>query len=81
MDFPAARRIMVDSQIRPNDVTEPALVAAIMDVAREAFVPASRKNVAYSELEIETSQGRALWTPRDFSKLVKAAEPQRKILL
>ena len=77
MDFSAARRVMVDSQIRPNDVTEPALVAAIMNVAREAFVPASRKAVAYSELEIETSQGRALWTPRDFSKLLKNAEPQR----
>ena len=77
MDFSAAHRIMVDSQIRPNDVTEPALVAAIMNVAREAFVPASRKAVAYSELKIETSEGRALWTPRDFSKLLKIAEPQR----
>jgi len=52
MDFAAARRIMVDSQIRPNDVTDPDLVSALMRVAREAFVPASRKGVAYSEMEI-----------------------------
>lgn len=77
MDFAAARRIMVDSQIRPNDVTDPALVSALLNVAREAFVPASRKGVAYSELEIETSAGRALWTPRDFSKLLKVLEPDR----
>lgn len=75
MDFAAARRIMVDSQIRPNDVTEPDLVSALLKIEREAFVPASRKGVAYSELEIETSEGRHLWTPRDFSKLVKYLEP------
>ena len=75
MDFAAARRIMVDSQIRPNDVTDPNIVAAFLSVAREAFVPASRKEVAYSEMQIETSEGRALWRPRDFSKLLKAAEP------
>jgi len=78
MDFAAARRIMVDSQIRPNDVTEPSLVSALLTVAREAFVPASRRGVAYSELEIETSEGRALWTPLDFSKLLKAVEPGRE---
>lgn len=77
MDFAAARRIMVDSQIRPNDVTDPDLVAAFMAVAREAFVPVSRKQVAYSEMEIETSPERSLWTPLDFSKLLKAAEPDQ----
>lgn len=77
MDYAAARRIMVDTQIRPNDVTDPDLVAALLSVAREEFVPASRKGVAYSELEIETSEGRSLWIPRDFSKLVKAIDPQR----
>lgn len=77
MDFPAARRIMVDSQVRPNNVTDPELVGALLRVEREAFVPVSRKSVAYSELVIETSEGRALWTPRDFSKLVKAMDPQR----
>lgn len=78
MDFAAARRIMVDSQIRPNDVTEPDLVSALLSVAREAFVPVSRRGVAYSELEIETSEGRAIWTPLDFSKLLKGVDPQRE---
>lgn len=77
MDFAAARRIMVDSQIRPSNVTDPEIVAALLSVPRETFVPASRRGVAYSELEIETSEGRALWTPRDFSKLLKALDPQR----
>ena len=76
MNFEAAREIMVDSQIRPNDVSDPEIVHAFLHTPREAFVPATRKPVAYSELEIETSEGRALWTPRDTGKLLKKAEIQ-----
>lgn len=75
MEFNNARRIMVDSQIRPNDVTEPRIVAAFLKVAREDFVPESHKALAYSEAEITTSPGRALWIPRDFAKLVKHLAP------
>jgi len=74
MNFEAAREIMVDSQIRPNDVSDPHIVHAFMRTPREAFVPATRKPVAYSELEIETSEGRALWTARDTAKLIKMAD-------
>ena len=74
MNFDAAREIMVDSQIRPNDVSDPEIVHAFMRTPREAFVPATRKPVAYSELEIETSEGRALWTARDMAKLLKLAQ-------
>jgi protein-L-isoaspartate(D-aspartate) O-methyltransferase len=74
MDYDLAREIMVDSQIRPNDVTDPQLVAAFMKTPREVFVPEGRRGVAYSELEIVTSPGRALWIPRDTAKLMKMAE-------
>jgi len=73
MDFDLAREIMVDSQIRPNDVTDPAIVSAFLRTPREEFVPSSRRPVAYSEMEIETSEGRSLWTPRDTAKLIKLA--------
>lgn len=74
MDYDQAREIMVDSQIRPNDVTDPRIVGAFLRTPREVFVPNSRKGVAYSELEIETSPGRALWIARDTAKLIKMAE-------
>jgi len=76
MDFDKAREIMVDSQIRPDDVTEPAIVGAFLRTPREVFVPNARKGVAYSELEIATSPGRALWIPRDTAKLIKMAAIQ-----
>lgn len=71
-----ARRNMVDSQIRTDGVTQPAIVQAFLSVPREAFLPSRSVSLAYSELEIETSPGRALWTPRDFAKLIKAVDPR-----
>lgn len=83
MDFAQAREIMVDSQIRPNDVADPAIVAAFLRTPRELFVPEARRGVAYSELEITTSPGRALWTPRDTAKLIKLAaiKPEDTVLV
>ena len=76
MDFAAARKIMVDSQIRPNDVTDPDIVRAFMTVPREAFLPASKQSIAYSEMEITTGEARAMWLPRDLAKMVKALDPK-----
>ncbi len=74
MDFARAREIMVDSQIRPNDVTDPGIVSAFLRTPREVFTPADKQGIAYSEHEITTSPGRALWTPRDTAKLIKLAD-------
>lgn len=63
---------MIDSQVRPNDVTDRRLISAMSAVAREAFVPASRRAVAYAEMPIETAPGRWMMAARDFSKLVNA---------
>lgn len=76
MNFEALRRTMVDTQIRVNDVTDYEIVDAFLAVPREKFVPKSARAIAYSEIEIETSDERALWTPRDFAKLLKAAQPK-----
>ena len=76
MNFDTLRRTMVDTQIRVNDVTDFDIVDAFLTVPRELFVPKTARSIAYSEIEIQTSPGRALWTPRDFAKLLKASEPK-----
>lgn len=76
MDFAKMRQVMVDSQIRPNDVTDPEIVSAFLHTPREAFVPKPDQPVAYAEYEIPTSEGRALWTPRDLGKIIKALDPE-----
>lgn len=74
IDFAAARKHMLDSQVRPNDVTEPRLLAALESLPREAFLPSRLKDVAYVEREIVYSPGRRLLTARDFAKLAAAAD-------
>ncbi|WP_084419257.1 protein-L-isoaspartate O-methyltransferase family protein [Henriciella litoralis] len=76
MDFAKMRQIMVDSQIRPSDVTNPDIVSAFLHTPREAFVPKSEQSIAYAEYEIQTSDGRAMWKPRDIGKMIKALSPQ-----
>ena len=74
MDFAAARKVMVDSQVRVNDVTDRELQAALLTVARERFLPAERAFAAYAEIEPEIANGRRLMLPRDLSKLLMAVD-------
>lgn len=72
-DFAAARRAMVDCQVRPADVTRYAIIEALLWAPRERFVPKSRRDVAYAEAEIPLGQGRVLLAPRTFAKMLEAA--------
>lgn len=74
MDFAAARKVMVDSQVRVNDVTDRALQAALLAVPRERFLPAERAYSAYAEMEPEIAGGRRLMLARDLSKLLMALD-------
>jgi len=76
MDFAKLRRVMVDSQVRVNDVTSTGVVSAFSTVPREVFVPKGMRASAYAELEIETSDNRALWLPRDLGKILVALEAE-----
>ena len=76
MDYNSARKIMVDSQVRVNDVTDRALQAAMLAVPRERFVPADRAFSAYAEIEPEIAGGRQLMLARDLSKLLMALTPR-----
>jgi protein-L-isoaspartate(D-aspartate) O-methyltransferase len=74
MDFAAARKIMVDSQVRVNDVTDRGLQAALLATPRERFLPPARAWSAYAEIEPEIAGGRCLMLARDLSKLLMALD-------
>lgn len=76
MDFARAREMMVESQVRTNDVTEPRVLHAMRTVPRERFAPAQKRSLAYADLELEIAPGRTLLRPRDLSKLIVALNPQ-----
>ena len=74
MDFAAARKVMVDSQVRVNDVTDRALQAALLAVPRERFCAPDRAFAAYAEVSPEIAGGRRLMAARDVAKLLQASE-------
>lgn len=75
-EFEQARKHMVDSQIRPSDVTDRRLIAAFLNTPRELFVPRSRRASAYADSQVVTSDNRTLMRPRDMAKLIHAADIQ-----
>jgi protein-L-isoaspartate(D-aspartate) O-methyltransferase len=72
-DSARARRNMVDGQVRTADVTNPDLIAALLDVPRERFVSAGLEAQAYLDGEIAIAPGRALPRPMVLARLLQAA--------
>jgi protein-L-isoaspartate(D-aspartate) O-methyltransferase len=78
-DFNAARRMMVDGQLRTFDITDQDVLAAMLAVPRERFVPAASAGIAYLDTEIPVGGhgGRRLLQPMIFGKMLQAAEIAR----
>lgn len=74
MDFVAARKVMVDSQVRVNDVTDRGLQAALMAVPRERFCAVDRAWSAYGEVEVPIAGDRRLMQAREVAKLLQALD-------
>ena len=75
MDFDTARRNMVDSQIRPNNVTEERLIGAMASLPREAFVASEYQGVAYIDDAVPLGNGRHMMAPMVMARLIEAASP------
>jgi protein-L-isoaspartate(D-aspartate) O-methyltransferase len=67
----AARKNMVDGQLRPNRVTDPRLIAAMGDLPRERFLPAGLAARAYADEDVPLPNGRALIEPMVIARLVQ----------
>ena len=74
-DFAQARRMMVEGQIRTNDVTELNVLAAFDEVPRERFVPERWQAIAYldRDVPVQESGGRCLLKPMVLAKLIQVA--------
>lgn len=74
--FAAARQHMVDGQIRTSDVTDTRILAAMLSLPREAFVPESQRPLAYLDLDIALADapGRYLVKPVIIARLLQAVD-------
>ena len=75
-DFAAARRNMVEGQVRTADVTDLRIQSAMLEIPRERFVPSALADLAYLDLDLPVgkSGSRRLLKPMVFAKLIHAAE-------
>ena len=75
-DYAARRTIMVDTQVRPSDVTKFPIIEAMLAVPRERFVPTAARETAYMGEHVALGQGRVVLDPRTFSKMLDALDIQ-----
>ncbi|BBF92524.1 protein-L-isoaspartate O-methyltransferase [Blastochloris tepida] len=84
IDFVTLRRNMVNGQVRTNGVTDPALIAALMEIPREAFVPESQRALAYrdDDLPIGGEGPRYLLEPLTLARMIQALnlQPGERVL-
>jgi protein-L-isoaspartate(D-aspartate) O-methyltransferase len=78
VDFAAARRLMVDGQVRTADVTDLRLLAAMLELPRERFFPGDKAALAYLDIDVPVSDAgrpvRHLLKPMVLARLIQAAE-------
>lgn len=73
-DYAARRLMMVDTQIRPSDVTKFPIIDAMLTVPREKFVPRELREAAYAEDSLPLGKGRVLLEPRTLAKMLDALQ-------
>ena len=75
-EFENRRVMMVDTQVRPSDVTKFPIIDAMLSVPREAYVPDHRREAAYVGENLDIGQGRVLLEARTLAKLLDALDIQ-----
>ncbi len=69
-DFSTRRMMMVDTQVRPSDVTKYPIIAAMLAVPRESFVPDAQREAAYAGLNVALAPNRVVLEARSLAKLL-----------
>lgn len=75
-DFPARRVMMVDTQVRPSDVTKFPIIEAMLAVPREVYLPRALQEAAYMGENLTIAPGRVMLEPRTLAKLLDALDIQ-----
>lgn len=74
LDYARARLTMVESQVKPNNVTDPRLLDALLAVPREVFLAPSWRGVAYADEDLPIAPGRYMAAAMPIARLIDVAE-------
>lgn len=75
-EFASRRTTMVDTQVRPSDVTKFPIIDAMLTVPREVYVPDDRREAAYVGENLTLRAGRVMLEARTLAKLLDALDIQ-----
>lgn len=75
-DFATRRTFMVDTQVRPSDVTKFPVIEAMLAVPREAYVPDAKREAAYVGENLDLGSDRVVLEPRTLAKMLDALDIQ-----
>ena len=75
-DYTTLRTTMVDTQIRPADITKFPIIDAMLKVRREMFVPDQMRQTAYTDSIVYLGGDRIVLDPRSFGKMLDAVNIQ-----
>lgn len=75
-DYATLRTTMVDTQVRPSDVTKFTVIEAMLTVPREAFVPSNARDAAYVDALVPLEANRVLLDARTLAKILDALDIQ-----
>jgi protein-L-isoaspartate(D-aspartate) O-methyltransferase len=73
----AARRQMIDQQVRAWDVLDPRVLDALAAVPRERFVPEAYRGVAFADAPIPIGHGQFMLPPALEGRILQALAPVR----
>ena len=81
-DFALRRTMMVDTQVRPSDVTKFPIIEAMLAIPREAFVPPASREAAYVGENVTLAPGRVVLEARTLAKMLDALDiqPDERVL-
>jgi protein-L-isoaspartate(D-aspartate) O-methyltransferase len=74
-DFAATRAAMVENQLRPQGVADPAILAAMGSIEREKFLPGHTRPLAYVDRAVALGDGRFLAAPAVLGQLLTQMMP------
>ena len=75
-DYTVARRAMIDSQLRPQGVTDRSVLLAMASVPRERFVPEAAQASAYFDRPLRIGADRAMMPPAAIGLLLSELGPR-----
>lgn len=90
-DYTALRTTMVDTQVRPSDVTKFTVIESMLNIPREAYVPRDKRDAAYVGEHVtldvgrnnagQVNTGRVILDPRTLAKMLDAVDIQNDDLV